>query len=283
MALFSSRQNTIGLDIGKSSIIGVQVAGRAPTMVLKGYHERPIPEGIVFEGEVLDPESLAGEIKGFMRDSNLKGKVVHLGVGNQKVIVRNIEVPEMAEDELKGAIEFQAQDYIPIPLDEAVLDFQVVGHTTDEEGTAKQQVLLVAAQKEMIDRYMDASKRAGVKLAGIDVSAFALIRALEPQVSFVDQGSDPKQAFGIVNISSSVSTLVVARDGVPKFTRIVNVAFDNFTRALVSRQGIPPADAAQLAERVGVPGPGPSRHRDLQPSDRRRRARRSDRRRRGAR
>src|SRR5665647_1337956 len=101
MASLFGRQAMIGLDIGKSSIVGVQVVGRAPGAVLKVVHDRPIPEGLVFEGEVLDADGLAAELKAFMRDAKMKGKFVHLGVGNQKVIVRNIEVPEMAEDELR--------------------------------------------------------------------------------------------------------------------------------------------------------------------------------------
>jgi type IV pilus assembly protein PilM len=258
MALLTSRQSAIGLDIGKSSIVGVQLAGKAPSAVLKSFHERPIPEGLVFEGEVIDPQGLAAEIKGFMKESHMKGKDIHLGVGNQKVIVRNIEVPDMGEQELRGAIEFQAQDYIPIPMDEAVLDFQVVDRTTDEEGVAKQQVLLVAAQREMIGRYLEAAKKAGVRVAGIDVNAFALIRSLSPQVSFVDQGTDVAETFGIVNVSSSVSTLVVASNKIPRFTRIVNVAYDSFTQALMNRQGVPLEDALVLSEHIGLPGPIPA-------------------------
>ena len=183
MAAMFGRQAMIGLDIGKSSIVGVQVAGRAPGALLKVVHDRPIPEGLVFEGEVLDPDGLAAELKAFMRDAKMKGKLVNLGVGNQKVIVRTIEVPEMAEDELRGAIEFQAQDYIPIAVDEVVLDFVVVNRYADDDGVAKQQVLLVAAQKDMIQRYMDAARKAGLKVVGIDVAAFALIRSLTPRVS----------------------------------------------------------------------------------------------------
>jgi type IV pilus assembly protein PilM len=255
MALISLGQDTIGLDIGKASIIGVQVGGKAPGLVLRGCHERAIPEGLVFEGEVLDPAGLARELKAFVKESRMKGKFVHLAVGNQKVIVRNIEVPDMGEAELQGAIEFQAQDYIPIPVEEVVLDFQVVSRHAEEDGTVKQQVLLVAAQKDMIQRYVDAAKMAGLRVAGIDVPAFALIRAIAPPVAFVDQGAESAVALGIVNVASSVSTVVVAVDGVPKFTRIFSAAHDRFIGALMERQGIAVLDAVALTERVGLAGP----------------------------
>ena len=216
------------------------------------------PRGSCSTGRSWTRVALANELKAFMRESGMKGKLVHIGVGNQKVIVRQIEVPEMGEEELRGAIEFQAQDYIPIPVEEAVLDFQVVSRYTGEDGVGKQQVLLVAAQKEMIQQFLEAAKRAGLKVAGIDVTAFALIRALATPVSFVDQGGQAPQTLGVVNISSSVSTLVVAVDGVPKFTRIINFSHDAFTRLLVERQGVPFEDASVLMERIGLAGPLPA-------------------------
>ena len=107
MAILAMRQEPIGLDIGKSSIVGVQLGGKSPMLSLAAVHERRLPEGIVFEGEVLDPDGLAAELKSFVKEGRFKGKLVRLGVGNQKVIVRTIEVPEMDEEELRGAIEAQ--------------------------------------------------------------------------------------------------------------------------------------------------------------------------------
>jgi type IV pilus assembly protein PilM len=252
-----ARNDMIGLDIGKSSIIGVQIAGRPPSASLKAFHERAIPEGLVFEGEVRDTEGLAAELKEFMRESKLKGKRVYLGVGNQNVIVRTFDTIEMDENELAGAMEFQAQDLIPMPLDEAVWDSVVTKHYVDEEGLPKQDVLLAAAPKDMVLSYVEACRAAGLKVAGIDVSSFALIRALAPQVPFVDQGAAASPGFGIVNLSSTITSFVVAVDSEPRFARPVNFAFDSFIRVLTERQGIPAEDAQLLAERIGLPGPLP--------------------------
>lgn len=257
MGFFNKKRDLIGLDVGKSSIVGVQLGGQPPSLVLKAFHERPIPEGIVFEGEVVDPEALATELKAFMHDSRMKGNVVSLGVGNQKVIVRNIEIPEMTDEELRGAIEFQAQDYIPIPVDEAVLDFQVVARFTDQDGIPKQRVLLVAAQRDMVEGFLRAADKAGIKVAGIDASAFALVRALSPSISFVDQGAEARRPFGVVNISSTISNLVVNLEGVPMFTRTIGFAHDDFRRALIEHRGIDPQDADRLIEGIGLPGVSP--------------------------
>jgi type IV pilus assembly protein PilM len=258
MGLFGSTKEHIGLDIEKSSIVGVQLSGQAPSATLRAYHEHPLPEGLVFEGEVVDPEGLASELRAFLKQANMKGRSVHIGVGNQKVIVRNIETPEMSDEELRGAIEFQAQDYIPIPVAEAVLDFRVVARFTDQDGVAKQRVLLVAAQRDMVEAFVRSIDKAGMKVAGIDASAFALVRALTPSVSFVDQGAEASKPLGVVNISSSVSSLVVAFEGIPKFTRTISVAYDQFRRVLMEHQGVEAGDADRLVESIGLPGGAPA-------------------------
>ena len=118
----------------------------------------PLPEGLVVDGEIVDTDLFARELKAFVKHNKLRGRGVQLAVSNQKVIVRNIDMPQMGEDELRGAIGFQAQDYIPIPVDEVVLDFQALGKRVGPDGAARQEVLLVAAQKTMIEAFVTAVK-----------------------------------------------------------------------------------------------------------------------------
>jgi type IV pilus assembly protein PilM len=255
MGFLGGRREPIGLQIGKASVVAAQLSGRPHEPVLRTFAERLLPPGIVFEGEVLDPESLAVELKALFKESSLKGKVVRVGVGNQKVVVRNIEVPDMDPEELRGAIEFQAQDYIPLPIENVTLDYQVVGRQVDEDGVVRQKVLLVAAQTDMIQQFLTACHKAGLVVEGIDLNAFAVLRALTPPIPFLEQGAAPEEATGFLNIESSVNTLVVAAAGIPMFTRISSFAYDNFQSVLVEHQGVPPEDARALTELIGVPGP----------------------------
>ena len=100
---------------------------------LRGCYEWPLTEGLVVDGEIVDADLLLANSR-LRQQNKLRGRAVEVAVSNQKVIVRNIEMPEMTEAEMRGAIEYQAQDYIPIPVDEAVLDFQVIGRHADAEG-----------------------------------------------------------------------------------------------------------------------------------------------------
>ena len=137
-----------------------------------------MPFGAVVEGEIVDPEAVSGAIKELWKRTGLRVKDVAIGVSNQKVVVRLIDLPFMERDELAGAIQYQAQDYIPIPVEEAILDFQIIGDYMTPSDEHMMEVLLVAAQRDMIANAVAAVEGAGLKLAQVDVTAFALVRAL---------------------------------------------------------------------------------------------------------
>jgi type IV pilus assembly protein PilM len=258
VALSLHQSGQVALDIGGSSLVALYVSGGAGHLKLRDCYEWPLPEGLVVDGEIADADLFARELRAFVTQHKLRGRAVQLAVSNQKVIVRNIDMPEMTEDELRGAIEFQAQDYIPIPVEEVMLDFQVIGKHVGADGAARQEVLLVAAQKTMISTLLEAMHQAGLKVAGIDVSSLALVRALVPPASFLAEVSQGGVCRGIADISSSVSTLVVAADGVLKFTRIINFSSDRFPRVLGEHRGIPFDDAQIMVQRVGLAGPIPA-------------------------
>ena len=248
----------IALDIGGSSLVALEVTGSADRLKLRGCWEWPLSEGLVVDGEIVDADLFARELRAFASQNKLRNRSVQVSVSNQKVIVRNVEMPDMTEDELRGAIEFQAQDYIPIPVEEAVIDFHTVGKRTNAEGVSRQEVLLVAAQRSMISTLHTSIRQAGLRVAGIDVSSMALVRALIPPTPFLAAGADGGVCRGIVDIGSSVSTLVIAVDNVVKFTRVINFSSDRFARVLGEQRSIPASDAHTLAQRIGLIGPMPA-------------------------
>ena len=137
-----------------------------------------MPFGAVVEGEIVDPQAVSGAIKELWKRTGLRVKDVAIGVSNQKVVVRLIDLPFMERDELAGAIQYQAQDYIPIPVEEAILDFQIIGDYMTPSDEHMMEVLLVAAQRDMIASAVSAVEGAGLKMAQVDVTAFALVRSL---------------------------------------------------------------------------------------------------------
>jgi type IV pilus assembly protein PilM len=246
----------VGLDLDQSSIAAVQIKGTKTSQVITGAAVRSLPEGLLFEGEVVDVDGLASQLKHFWKEGGFSGKRVRLGVANQKIVVRTMEFPQIDAKELGAAIEFQAQEAIPIPVAEAVLDYQVLSTSTGEDGAAKQKVLIVAAQREMIRQFVDVANKAGLTIEGIDLQAFALARALSEPVPFIDEGAEPQggEATAVVNVGSGITNLVVAVGGLPQFTRVINLGSETLVQALVTNRGITREEADQLRINVGLTG-----------------------------
>ena len=128
-----------------------------------------------------DVDALGKALKDFFKKHKLPKRNVRVGVANNRIGVRTIELPGIADPkQVANAVRFRAQEVLPIPLEQAVLDFQVSPRSRTPEGLPRKKVLLVVAYRDLIDGYAQACKPAGVKLAGIDLEAFALLRALAP-------------------------------------------------------------------------------------------------------
>jgi type IV pilus assembly protein PilM len=209
----------VGLKIGASQLAAARVANNGSAELLQVARE-PLMPGIVVGGELRDPDALAEALKDFFAKHKLPKKGVRLGIANNRIGVRTFEIGGIADPkQLGNAIRFRAQEVLPIPIDEAVLDYQVLGEGVDEHGQPTRRVLLVVAYRELIDRYVDACKKAGVTLSGIDLEAFALLRALQAPQEGV--GGDPTAALVAVAIGHERSTFAVSDGRVCEFTRVL--------------------------------------------------------------
>ena len=246
----------VGIDIEQASMVGAQVKTGRQGHTLLAVSARALPDGLMFEGEVVDIDGLAAELKTFWKAAGFTGKKLSVGIANQKIVVRTMEFPIIDPKELRAAIEFQAQESIPIPLDEAILDFQVLSTTPgDAEGGGRQQVLIVAAQRDMIDQFMQVARKAGLTVDGIDLQAFALMRSVAPPVAFVDQGAPQADgASALINIGAGISNLIVASAGTPQFTRVVNLGYESLVQALMQNRGLTHQEADLLRLTVGLTG-----------------------------
>ena len=208
-----------GLKVGASQLAAARVANNGSAELLQ-IARTPLESGIVVGGELRDPDALAEALKQFFSANNLPKKGVRLGIANNRIGVRTFDISGIDDEkQLANAIRFRAQETLPIPIDEAVLDFQVLGEGTDEEGKPTKRVLLVVAYRELIDRYMDACKKAGISLVGIDLEAFALLRALQAPQDGV--GGDSAAALVAVAIGHDRSTFAVSDGRICEFTRVL--------------------------------------------------------------
>ena len=209
----------VGLKIGASQLAAARVSNNG-TAELQQVAREALPAGIVVGGELRDPDALSEALKSFFAKHGLPKKGVRLGIANNRIGVRTFDEAGIEDPkQLDNAIRFRAQEALPIPIDEAVLDYHVIGEGKDDEGNATKRILLVVAYRELIDRYVDACKKAGIALTGIDLEAFALLRALAAPQDGVD--SDPTAALVAVAIGHERSTFAVSDGRVCEFTRVL--------------------------------------------------------------
>jgi type IV pilus assembly protein PilM len=220
--MLSLRKNSsggaVGLDIDGRYLAAAQVeAGR----VVRGA-SADLPVGLVADGEVVNRDGLAEALKSFVAEAGLP-KNVRLGVSNQQIVVRVVELPRIEDEKQRdAAVRFQAAEAIAMPLDEAVLDHQLAGYTDAPDGSPRMQVVLVAARRSMIEAVLEAAKAAGLKPEGIDLDAFALVRTLAAAAG--DQPADTARVYCHLG---GVSNLAIAVGSSCFFTRPLSAVWDD--------------------------------------------------------
>ena len=166
---------TVGLDIAATAVRAAVVKSGKGLPRLESYGEVALPEGAVVNGEIVDESVVTDAILRLFKEYKIPKKRVVVGLANQRVIVRQIALPYMDVAELEESLEFQAQEYIPIPIDEAILDFVPIEEFATPEGEAMMSVLIIAAQREMANELLRVCAGAGIKPIAFDLQAFALV------------------------------------------------------------------------------------------------------------
>jgi type IV pilus assembly protein PilM len=246
-----SDEDLVGLDIQPGFVAAVQarvngsiVAERAATVAL--------PADSVRDGEVTDEDALSEALRELFASSGLS-KRVRVGVANQRTVLRTLELPPVTDHkELAAAVNFQAQDQVPMPLNNAVMDFHPLG-IVDTPAGPRQRVVLVAAQRDMIERLLAAVRRAGLSAEGVDLSAFALIRSL--------YRAEPEQTGRVLYLNvDGLTNLAIAEGTVCRFTRVVGSGFEGMASELAERRSIALTDARALLAAVDLNVPAAVEH-----------------------
>jgi type IV pilus assembly protein PilM len=252
MASLGAPRDAMALDIGSSSLKAAQVKRGRGGYSVGRTAVRPLPEGLVEDGQVIDAEAVASEIKRMWREEHLPGGRVRLGVANSQVSVRTLELPHMDNaDELRAAVEFEAGEVMPIPLHEAVLDFQPLP-PLEGDPQDQQRVIVVAAQREMIERLVHTLHGAGLRPAGVDLEAFALMRALLPPAA-PDPERDAK-AEVVCHVGNSHTNVVVSVNRQCEFVRLVPFAGSQLTAAIARGTDVSMEEAEALKVACGLLG-----------------------------
>jgi type IV pilus assembly protein PilM len=244
----------VGLKLGASRMNAacVSVNGSAEVVQLA---DAPLPAGVIAGGEVREVEALGEALKEFFGKHKLPKRNVRIGLANNRIGVRTIEIAGIDDPkQLANAVRFRAQEALPIPIDEAVLDFQMLGDAAAADGTPAKRVLLVVAYRDLVTNYMEACRLAGIKLLGVDLEAFALLRALTPTFATEPGGGAERSALVAVSIGSERSVLGVSDGYSCEYTRVLEWGGNHLTDSLARGLEIAPPDAERIKVELGLQG-----------------------------
>jgi type IV pilus assembly protein PilM len=200
----------VGLTIVEECVRAAEVrrpSSRNPSLLR--YGEVPLPPGAAGDSEVIDADAVALALRQLWADTGFSTKRVVLGLGNRRILVRDHKVPLLSLDQIRRALPFQVQDMLPVPVDEAVLDFYPLAEEGDEA-----RGLLVVAVADMVAELIDTVHRARLTVDAVDLAPFGLVRAASQHV-------DRDKTVLVTHIGAHTSYMVVMRGGAPLLVRIV--------------------------------------------------------------
>jgi len=253
-SIFGSKE-TVALDIGSSSIKLIQmVMGKQSWQIQKIGIKKLPPEAIV-DGSIIDSIAVINTIKEVLKEQNINTKQAVSALTGHYVIIKKVTFPAATEDELAESIQWEAEQYIPFPVTEVNLDFQILGSET--EGRGQMDVMLVAVKKDVISDYTSVLREAGLSPVVIDVDAFALENMMEINYPVVSG-----EMIAVVNVGASITSLTVIVDGVTAFTRSIPMGGNQFTEEIQRVLGISFSDA----EALKISGGGAEKEAEMAPA-----------------
>ncbi len=255
----------IGLDVGTNAVTIAEVTPGTPPR-LDMFAQVALPREAMREGEVADVAAVTDAVLRLRTEVGLKKAAVRVGIASPRVVVRQVEMPVMTRQELASALHFQAADLIPISIEDAVLDFAILGTNEpgshpDDGGEPTMQVLLAAAQEATIMRLVSAVEAGGLQVAAVDLIPLALTRALArpvPAMASAAPGggvalADGVGAEGIVSFGGGVTAIAVHEGGVPRFVRVLGSGGRELTDAIAHDLDVPVETAEALKRAIAAP------------------------------
>ncbi|WP_052667336.1 type IV pilus assembly protein PilM [Nitriliruptor alkaliphilus] len=240
--------SAVGIDIGTRTITLAEVKQVRGAATITNFGGVELPEDAVREGEIVDLSVVSRALSELLSSAKVGTKKVFLGVANQRVVVRQVDLPWMEPKELKASLRYQVQEFLPIPVEEAELDVHVVEEFTTEGGERFQRLLLVAGHRDMVASHVDAAVDAGLKPLGVDLNPFAVLRSMG-RTSRIDTGNEV-----VIDVGAGVTDIVVHEAGTPTFVRILVLGGDDITSALASGLGISSQEAEARKRQLGIGG-----------------------------
>lgn len=240
MGIFSSGSDFIGIDVGSNAIRLVQLRKSGDKYSLVSFGSAQLPPNIAQSDSKLDMQKVAQVIQQLIKSSKVTTKSVITALPGSAVFSTVIKMPPMSQAELTQAVKYQAEQNIPLKVEDVRIDWQIVRKNPD---TGESAVMVVAAPKVKVDRTMELFTMASLDVVSLETTPISTARALT-------NSSDP--LFMIVDIGGSKTELTIVENGVVTHVRTMPSAGYAMTRSIAQNLGLDAAQAEQFKMKFGL-------------------------------
>jgi type IV pilus assembly protein PilM len=240
----------LGLDISSTTVKLLELSFSGGRYRVESYAVSSLPQDAVIEKSVNDVDGVSNAIRTVVAQSRTKLKNVAAAVAGSSVITKLIDMPEgLSEDELESQLTLEADQYIPYPLEEVAIDFQIQGPSPERDNQVE--VLLAACRRETIESRVEAIEGSELIPKIMDVEAYAMERAFSLLQAQLNLGEDSTVA--IVDIGATMTTLSVLNNGQTIYTREQLFGGKQLTDEIMRRYGLPLEEAGLAKKQGGLP------------------------------
>lgn len=240
--IFKKKIPSFGLQLNGTTLKYMQLVPKRSGVAIQSFAHIDLPKAVMTGDVIVSQDSLAEFIKTSIQQPTF-GKLttnhVTVTLPESKSFVRIIHIPKMAESEIDNAVLFEAEAYIPLPIDQVYCDWQILGEDGD-----RFELVIIASPKETVDSYTAVMEKAGLRVVAVEVESQSLVRAVMPK--------DTKETMVIVDLDAFKTNIIMVENGNVQFTSSIPVAGRTFTQKLAEALQITPAQADVIKKKVGI-------------------------------
>jgi type IV pilus assembly protein PilM len=250
--LFRKKANTLlGIDISSTSVKLLELSRSGTRYKVESYAVEPLPSNAVIEKNIAELEGVGHALSRVLVKARTSVKSVAVAVAGSAVITKTIEMDAgLSDDDMENQLKIEADQYIPYPLEEVAIDFEVQGYSL--RNPERVEVLLAACRKENVEVREAALALAGLNARVVDVEAYALERAFGLVTSQLGSGQD-KMTVAVVDIGATLTTLSVLHNGRIIYTREQLFGGRQLTEEIQRRYGLSMEEAGLAKKQGGLP------------------------------
>lgn len=240
MSIFGGNSNHFGLDIGTNHVRLVELGHGGSKYTLKAYAQAPVPAGITQSDSKLDQQKLAKIITDLAKHAGISTENVVAAIPGTSVFNATIKLPPMSQEELSKAIKYQAEQNIPLKIDEVKYDWRVI---KEDPSTKELTIMIIAATKSKVSQILDLLKAAQLNVVALETSTVAMARSLaKPEVPIAM----------ILDVGATTTEIAIIENGTLVQTRSFPLAGYALTRAISQQLGLDISQAEQFKQRFGL-------------------------------